>query len=198
MDIKYNKKFYIVFKEFVKLWMPFYYKIEIEGIENLPTENNYVLAGNHLNIYDSWLLICAVDKEVRFMVDKKLYKRFSWELFFKSLGTFGISPDETDIKAVRTAIELLKDNYIVGIFPEGHTHSEDIELPFKPGVPKIASSVHKEIVPFGISGTYKPFSRLKLTIGSPINYRLSGIPKSDWDTHLEQEVRKLEKKSKNI
>lgn len=198
MDIKYNKKFYMAFKEFVKIWMHFFYRIEIEGKENLPEDKNYLLAGNHLNIYDSWLLIYAIDKEVRFMVDKKLYKRFSWELFFKSLGTFGISPDEADINAVRTAIELLKDDYIVGIFPEGHTHLEDTQLPFKPGVTKIAATVNKEVVPFGISGSYKPFSKLRLTIGSPINYKLSGIPRKDWDANLEEEVRKLEKKSKNL
>lgn len=113
--------------------------------------------------------------------------------FFSSIGTFPINPNNIDITAVKTALNLLKDQYLVAIFPEGKTHNIDEEIPFKPGVPKIAVMAKKTIVPFGIEGSYKPFSELHLNIGEPIDFKNLDIPRQEYDSYLEQNVRLLQK-----
>lgn len=194
MEKKYDIEFYHKFHKFVKFFMHTFYNIKAEGLENIP-DNNYILAGNHLNILDSWLLLALIDEDLRFMVDKKLYRYQSWESFFTSLGTFPIDPDKLDINALKTLYNLIDEEEKIVIFPEGKTHSPKEEVPFKPGIPKISAKKGTLIVPFGITGSYLPFTNLKISIGSPINYKLSEIPKSDYDIHLETEVRRLEKKS---
>ena len=195
MENNYNIEFYRKFRKFVKLFMNSIYNIKAEGLENIPEDGNYILSGNHLNILDSWLLLALIDENLRFMVDKKLYRYKSWANFFSKVGTFPIDPDKIDIAAMKTLFQLIDEDEKIVIFPEGKTHSLKEEVPFKPGIPKISSKKGTVIVPFGITGSYIPFSNLKISIGSPINYKLLDIPSSEYDIHLESEVRQLQMKS---
>lgn len=192
MEIEYNPEFYHRFLKFVKLYMKFLYKIETNGLENVPKDGNYLLAGNHLNILDSWLLMAVLDTELRFMVDKKLYRYKLWEKFFRTLGTFEIDPDKTDIKAVKTSIDLIKSGNKVVIFPEGKTHRINDSVPFKPGVAAIAKLAKTSLIPFGIRGSYRPGGNLTINFGEPID--LSLYKKDEYDMVLENKVRRLEMK----
>lgn len=194
MEDNYNIEYYKKFRRFVKIFMNMFYHIEAEGLENIP-DSSYILAGNHLNILDSWLLIALIDENLRFMVDKKLYRYKSWENFFTKVGTFPIDPEKMDIKALKNLYKLIEEEEKIVIFPEGKTHSIKEDVPFKPGIPKVSAKFGTPIVPFGIVGTYMPFTSLKISIGSPINYKILRIPKTEIDNHLESEVRLLEKKA---
>lgn len=193
MDELYDAEFYKRFRTFVKWFMHNFYKIEADGINNIPRDETYILSGNHLNILDSWLLLSLIDENLRFMVDKKLYRYKSWEKFFRIIGTFPIDPDNLDLAAIKSALSILKSGDNVVIFPEGKTHKITASVPFKPGVPKISIMAKSLIVPFGIQGTYAPFSKLKINFGEPINFRKLGIKKDEYDDYLEDTVRKLER-----
>lgn len=192
MESEYDKEFYANFSKFVTWFMNTFYSIESNGLDNIPTDSNYLLIGNHLHILDSWLLMSLIDEDLRFMVDKKLYRYKLWEKFFSRLGTFPIDPDAIDLKAIKTTLTLLRNDENVVIFPEGKTHNRKVNVPFKSGIPKIASKANTLIVPFGINGTYIPFSKLKITFGSPINFKIADIKKEEQDAYLENEVRRLE------
>ena len=196
MDVKYSSTFYKSFKKFVKLYMKLLYKIECNGIENIPKDSNYVISGNHLNILDSWLLILLTDENIRFMVDKKLYDTKPGEWFFKKLGTYEIDPNETDtkshLKAVAESVNLLKENEIIGIFPEGKTHPTNVHIAFKGGVPLISKLGKTILVPFGIEGTYKPFTKLKINFGKPINFKDLKLQKDEENIYFEELIRDLE------
>ena len=188
-----DREFYKKFLKFVKFYMNTFYKIDESGIENIPKDTNYLLAGNHLNILDSWVLMSLLDEDIlRFMVDDKLYRYKLWEDFFTKLGTFPINQKIFDIAAIKNAIKLLKDNEKVVIFPEGKTHKVIESVPFKGGVAKIATMANRPLVPFGINGNYNPFSKISITFGKPID--LKSIPKDEWDITLEKTVRTLEKR----
>lgn len=193
METHFNRKFYYDIHQFAKWYMNTFYKIEVIGKENL-TDKTVIYAGNHLNIFDSFLLMSQIDQYVRFMVDNKLYKYKLWEWFFKSLGTIGTNPDKTDLIAIKRIIELLKDGEPVCIFPEGHTHSIDIDLPYKPGLARISKMTDTPIQPFGISGDYKLFHKLILNIGEPVNYRKSKLDKDEIDLDLEERIKRLIKR----
>ena len=196
MDVKYDYEFYRRFKKFVNFYMKHVYNIECNGIENIPKDKNYILVGNHLNILDSWLLIAVTDEHLRFMVDKKLYNTKPGEWFFKKVGTFEIDPNETDPRkkqiALKNAIELLKSGEKVVIFPEGETHPIDVKIPFKGRVSAISKLAKTKLVPFGINGTYKPFTKLQINIGEPIDFTKIKLPKNEETSYVENIVRKLE------
>ena len=63
----------------------------------------------------------------------------------------------------------LKDNGVIGIFPEGTVNkSKDELLPFKYGAVSFASKTDSYIVPFAITGKYKLFRKsVKVKYGKP-------------------------------
>ena len=196
MDVKYSERFYKNLKVFFKAWMRVKYRIECTGLENIPKDTPYILAGNHLNILDSWLLITVTNENLRFMVDKKLYNYKIEEWFFKKLGTFEVDPNPKEaaqnFKAMQTAVRLLRDGEKVAIFPEGRTHSMDVKYKFKDGASLIAKMSKTVIVPFGIEGTYRPFTKLKIVFGEPIDYKELNLKKEEENDYLENTVRNLE------
>ena len=194
MSIEFDKNFYHKIQKFTQTSMKLTHKLEVYGVNNIPKDSNYLLVGNHIHILDAALLVTFNDDYIRFMVDNKLYRYKLWEWFFKKSGTFGINPDNPDLKALKEAIELLKAGENVAIFPEGHTHDKDIDLEYKPGVARISKIVDVPIVPFGIYGSYKPFHSLTLNIGEPINYKRSNLKKDEMDKDLEQRIKSLIKR----
>lgn len=193
MNSEYNVEFYRNFKKFVCVFMEKFYNIELNGMENIIEDENALFAGNHLNILDSWLLLYALDRELRFMVDQKLYRYKIWEKFFTSLGTFPIDPNNVNVKAVMNTCKLLKNDFDVVIFPEGKTHNAKEIVPFKPGIPDMARIAGKKTIPFAIKGSYIPFSKVSLTFGTPIDFKDFNLNKEEATNYLEEEVRKLEK-----
>lgn len=194
MDIKYDKNFYYNFHNFVKVYMNMLYDISITGKDNIPINSNYILAGNHLNILDSWVLLAADDNYLRFLVDNKLYRYKLWEWFFKKLGTIGTNPDEMDLKSLKELINLLKEGENLVIFPEGHTHNKDIDLVYKPGIAKMSRMTNTYVVPFGIYGSYKPFSNISINFGEAINYKQIALSNKEIDKDLENKIKCLIKK----
>lgn len=189
---EYDKEFYVKFKKTVVDVMSILYRIEATGVENIPKDTNYMLVGNHLHIMDAGLITKYDDSYLRFLVNNKLYKKIFERYIFQKCGTIGIDQKIADLKAVKTMIETLKE-YSMVVFPEGVTHKQDEYVPFKPGVAAIAKIAKVPIVPFGIQGTYIPFSKLRINFGTPIDFSKSKLNKNQMDIVLESEVRKLEK-----
>ena len=191
MQIEYDKEFYHKMHVLMQRLMKLFYKLEVYGINNIPNDTNYLLAGNHIHILDSLLLLTYNDDYIRFMVDNKLYNNKLGEWFFKKAGTFGINPDKPDLKALRETLKLLKSGENVAIFPEGHTHDKDIDLEYKSGIAKISKITNVPIVPFGIYGSYKPFHKLTLNIGKPIYYKNKNLNYKELDSDLETTIKSL-------
>ena len=127
------------------------------GIENIPKEGRIVLAGNHTNNIDCWLLISATKRCIHFLAKDSLMKGAKG-IIFKGMGIIPVNRKIHDKGALNTAINALKEEKCIGIFPEGTINRGDgIILPFKIGAVKMAHDTDTYIVPFTIKGTYKPF-----------------------------------------
>lgn len=180
-------KKYILYKiarPFIKIFMIFTYKINIIGKENIPNEGKCILAGNHTNNLDALLLMSSTKRVIRFMAKKELHKGILGYLF-KSAGTIPVDRSKKDEEAKNKAIDALNNNELVGIFPEGtiNRKKEDLILPFKYGTVSFANKTSSPIVPFIISGEYKPFKKnIKIKFLKP--YKLE-------DNNLENENIKL-------
>lgn len=194
----YSYNFYSNFSKFVYVFMKLLYRIEVTGLENIPEDQNYILAGNHLNILDSWLLITLTKEHLRFMVDQKLYNTKLGRWFFKKVGTFDVDTSgENKAKnqeAIKKACKLLKSGEKIVIFPEGQTHPVTVNVPFKDGAPIIAKLTNTVLVPFGIHGRYLPFSKININFGEPINFKELKLNKNEESKYLEGKVRILQDK----
>jgi len=159
---------------------------KIVGKENIPKKGRTVLSGNHTSNLDWLLLISATRRPVHFLCKDSLNKGLLGS-FLKQVGIIFVNRKIHDKGALNSAIEQLKMDRLIGIFPEGTINREKKEatLPFKIGSVKMAHDTDALLVPFVITGKYKIFGgKLKIELLEPMkigdnlteeNDRLRGI-----------------------
>ena len=161
-----------MFYRFAKilLWCLFrlVYRVRVTGREHVPKEGAFLLCGNHIHFLDGPLLLAFTRRKMALMGKKEIFKKrfFAWVL--RGAGVFPIDRQATaDMAAYRFAIKSLESGLGMAIFSQG-TRMKDFENA-KSGVAMFALKTGAPIVPVGISGTYKVFSRLNVKIGPPIS-----------------------------
>ena len=81
---------------------------------------------------------------------------------------FPVDRQGNDLKALRHAINLIKENHTLGIFPEG-TRVKTIDREnMKEGVGFIALKAKADILPIEIATNYKLFSRVDIYVKEPM------------------------------
>jgi len=144
-----------------------FFRFEVNGRENIPADGAFLLCSNHIHAFDPIVLSMFLKREPRFMAKKELFKPGLYNWFFTHYGAFPIDRDApADMKAFRTTLDLLKKNHGIIIFSQG-TRMKDFENA-KSGVAVFALKSGAPIVPAGIIGSYKLFSKIKINFGEAI------------------------------
>ncbi len=169
---------------FIKLYRPTYI-----GIENIPKDGAFILAGNHTSYLDPILVASSTKRCVHFFAKDSLYKGIKKPLF-KGLGIIPVNRKIKDKNSLIKGIECLNNKHVVGIFPEGTINrTNDIIMKFKYGAIKMSYETNTKIIPFAIKNKYK-FLRKSVTIlfGTPI-IATKDLEKSN--VYLENSVKNL-------
>lgn len=142
------------------------------GAEYIPQEGRIILAGNHTHFMDCIIVACATKRVVHFLGKSELLEP-PWKPFFEPFGLIPVHRGQKDKAALSSAMEVLEDDKVIGIFPEGKVKlKSEAHLTintFKFGAVKMANATGSRIVPFAITGKYKMFrKRIKIEFFEPI------------------------------
>lgn len=148
------------------------YRVKAEGLDNLPHSGGVILCANHRSFWDPVLMGCFVNRKVRFMAKEELFKVPVLGTLIRLLGAFPVKRGKGDIESIKTAVMLLNEGNVLGIFPEGTRVRKGGKSDAKAGVALIAVKSGVPIVPMAISGSYRFFSRMKITIGEPFKFNI--------------------------
>ena len=153
--------FYKIFSPIVSMLFYIIFLPKVKGRENIPKKKAAILAGNHKSNLDCFMVILSTRRCVHFLAKAELFKLSFLNWFFRNSGLIPVYRNGKDKKALEAAIEYLKNNKLVGVFPEGRLNkkSRTTVLPFKIGAVKMAKETGKPIIPFTIKGRYIPFAR---------------------------------------
>ncbi|WP_018248537.1 lysophospholipid acyltransferase family protein [Orenia marismortui] len=147
----------------INLFKVFYslgYRPKITGNRKVPKDQGLIVVSNHISNYDPPFLTTLLDGKINFMAKEGLFKNKFTSFILKKLGAFPIKRGGVDRSAIRKALEILKEDKILGIFPEG-TRSKDGQLKeAKLGATMLALKSKTPILPIGIKGTTNPFKKL--------------------------------------
>jgi len=131
-----------------------------------------VLASNHIHPLDAATLGVLGARNLHFLSKADLGQG-AIGLLFRHFDLIFVDRDVTN-NAVSAAEKYLRRGMAVAIFPEGTCSTErkqpDELLPFKYGAVKMALATGAPIVPMGIAGNYRPFSRLQVRFGRPLYF----------------------------
>ena len=143
--------------------------VRIEGRENIPSGKPCVLMGNHQCILDPLMLaMCTPDREIHFMGKKELFENRFLRWIFTKVHGFPVDRGNIDMSAIRTALGVLKEGDTLGIFPEGTRSRDGHMLPLLGGASMLALRSGCDVVPVYIDGRYKPFRRMTVRVGKPL------------------------------
>ncbi|MGI6225074.1 MAG: lysophospholipid acyltransferase family protein [Peptococcales bacterium] len=134
-----------------------YADIHVEGLENIPKEGNVIFLANHLSNADGLILqyLLREKKEVTFVAGVKLQNELITKLMLELVPHIKIQPNKPDRKAIREAIDVVKNKSSLFIFPEGTRSRTGELLKGRSGVILIAKNTNALLVPIGIWGTEK-------------------------------------------
>lgn len=145
------------------------FRLTVKGKEHFPKEGGVLLCSNHISNFDPPILGVAAPRMIRFMGKEELFRNPLLRKLFIALGGFPIKRQAGDKEALKNGLQILRNDEVLGIFPEG-TRSKTGEL--KPGLAgagffALRSNAH--VVPCAIIGNYKLFRKITVVFGKPID-----------------------------
>lgn len=159
-----------------KTLIPFFYKVEYVGEENIPADRNFIVAPNHISYFDPFLAGEAVKRPIAFMGKKELFSNNTLAFLLDSLACFAVNREKLEVSTIKTALNVFKtQRWMLGIFPQGGIRkNRKIEKVTK-GFAVLAKQMKTDILPIGITGcekyNWKPFKgKIKISIGEVISY----------------------------
>ena len=163
-----NGRFYTFAKAVMRVFFALIYPLRMVGVENLPNSGAAILCGNHMSLLDPLAAGRAVGRPVRFMGKKELFSVPVLNTLLRALGAFPVDRGNTDITAVRTSLNILKEGGVLGIFPQGGRETGGYRG-METGVALIALKSGAPVVPMRIMEKFRPFRRNTLIIGEPVD-----------------------------
>lgn len=172
--------FYRLTKWIVGPLVRLYFRVQAEGLENVPGSGPVILAANHCSFFDSWLVPLVLKRRVTYVAKAEYFEKWYTAWAFKAWGQIPIKRGggSASAGALETAAEVLGQGGVMGIYPEG-TRSPDGQL-YKghTGVARLALAAGAPVVPVGIVGSFEAAPkhrkiprprRVKLRFGSPLD-----------------------------
>lgn len=176
--------------------LPTYFgQISVTGRENVPKEGSVIIAPTHRSRWDPIMLGYAAGRDVtgrdlHFMVSaNEMLGIQGW--FIRRLGGFPVDTDHPGISTIRHAVELLQNEKVLVMFPEGNIFRENYIQALKPGFARIALQAEAskcnlgiKVVPIAIKYSQEIPHRgcnIAINIGSPLkvaDYRGDNVKRS--------------------
>ena len=158
------------------LWRP-----KVSGRDNVPSRGPAILAGNHLAVIDSVILPSVLSRNVYYLAKNQYFIGTGIRGAVMRNLMYGLNQIPVDrsggrksLMALDSALPVLRDGHLLGIYPEG-TRSPDGRLyRGRPGVAKLALDAPAPIIPVGLIGTEKiqPIGATIPRIGPTVEVRI--------------------------
>lgn len=165
--------FYSTVRFIAALFLRVGFRFRVKGLENLPKDGSLIICPNHSSNWDPIVFSIISPRKIRWMGKQELFDIKPLGAFLGKLGVFPIKRGETDAVSIKTSFRILKNDEVLGLFPEG-TRVDGFDLKnAKPGASLISIRTKTPILPVYIESNYRLFSKIKINIGQPIDYSKS-------------------------
>lgn len=139
-----------------------FFKVDVQGLNNIPASGGAILASNHLSVSDSVFLPASLERSVVFLAKDDYFngkgikgRIVAW--FFRNINQLPMdrSGGQKSAESLASAKSALNEGKLLGIYPEG-TRSPDGRLyRAKLGVAKLALETGVPVIPVAMINTDK-------------------------------------------
>jgi 1-acyl-sn-glycerol-3-phosphate acyltransferase len=154
-------------------------RVKVTGIENVPIDQAYIIAGNHISLFDPPLLVAFWPEDPEVIGASDIFERKGQSLLARWYGVIPAHRGEYDRALLETTMNVLRSGHPLVILPEGGRSHETAMHQAKPGIGYIIEHTNLPVVPVGIVGTTDDFWQrakrggrppLEIRIGKPVHF----------------------------
>ena len=152
-----------------------FYKAKIEGRENIPQNESFIVAANHLSYLDPVIVSLAVKRPIAYMAKKELFEIPILKETIDFYGAFAVNREKVEVSTIKTAKAVISTKkWIMAMFPQGGRENPGKITKITPGFAYIAKMTNAKILPVSIVGSHEyhrtPFKgNLRVKIGTPMD-----------------------------
>ena len=158
---------WIVCQIFVGAFVKSMYKYKIEGKENIPKGERFIVAANHLANIDPFLVRFALNRHIAFMAKEQLFEKFFSKKLMDYCGAFAVNREKVEVSTIKTALNIKNTKWMLGLFPQGTRDTSDGLKKITKGFASFAKATKTGILPVAIIGSNekpKLFNSNNLTV----------------------------------
>lgn len=144
------------------------FRVKVIGKKNIPKEGGAIICANHTSNFDPVILGVFINRPIHYMAKKELFDNFFLRIIISSLGAFPVDRNSADLSTIRNSIRILRNEKILGIFPEGTRSINHKTNNVKPGIAFMSIKGKAPVIPVYIDANYRIFRTINIIIGKPI------------------------------
>ena len=165
----------LVCKYFYMIRFKLVCRLKVEGLENVPKDNEYIVCPNHLSTLDPPLMCGVLPRRIAFMAKQELFDIRFLRWWIDWLGAIAVNRESLGPSTIKTVMNIKKSKWVFGIFPQGTRGLPGTISGVTKGFAGLAKITKCAILPVGITGTEEvkrlPFSgKIVVKVGKPIPY----------------------------
>ncbi len=151
------------------------FRVQVVGGEKLPQERGCILCANHTSMLDVLIISAGLNRQVRYMAKKELFKIPLFGKLITALGAYPINRGGADVASIRKTIRFVEEGQLVGIFPQG-TRCPGVDprkTQVKHGAGMLAYHTKCDVVPVYIQtkkNKARFFRKTRLLVGDILPY----------------------------
>ena len=191
---------YFLIKNILKFYFWGMLNISVRNLDNIPEKGPAILVANHPSLLDGLLMVAVMKRRIYTFAKAKVFNSKLKLLFLKVIGGIPVGDAKDNKNAMIEAKQLLEQNKLLLIFPEGKVNDKPDLLSFKRGFLKLAVKCNAPVAPVVIIGSEKALSTgqffprpsdIYISFLDTIRFSIPGvrIDKKELQNHIE-EVRK--------
>ena len=155
---------------FLRSYYKIFYRVKIEGTENVPKEGAFILCGNHIDFMKVPVVVVYCPRKVNFMGKIELFNNPFLARLGKLFDVIPVKRGKQDVDAMKKSLKVLNSKEVLGIFPEGTTKGLEKGVKVKNGAAFMALRTGNPILPVGVEVTKGPFPKIIVRYGKPLDY----------------------------
>ena len=137
------------------------YRLDKEGLEQIPDSGPAVLVCNHVSFVDALIIAAACRRPIRFVMDHRIFRVPVLNFVFRTSRCIPIAPAKEDPEMLERAYDEiargLEAGDLIGIFPEGRITDTGELYPFRSGIKRIIERTPVPVVPLALRGLWGSF-----------------------------------------
>ena len=150
------------------------WRLSVEGAAVPP--GPAIVVSNHDSLLDPFVLGTAIDRPLRYLAKRELWRNRVLAWAVESLGAIPVSRQRGDVEAVAAAARAMAARDTIIIFPQGTTLGA-ADRPWQRGAARLALTTGAPLVPVAIVGARQGFgpgmrlprrAHVRVVVGEPI------------------------------